>query len=108
MAKFRKRWARVGVRQVTTQPADNDSAGAFLFQRQPPSRGEEQGLQSKHSLLTTSDTLTSPLVLLLMRRPNQTHRQPRNPPRVLPMWSGSGAAHGPGLWNQIRRMINLI
>lgn len=49
MAKFRKRWARVGVRQVTTQPADNDSAGAFLFQRQPPSRGEEQGLQSKQS-----------------------------------------------------------
>lgn len=30
MAKFRKRWARVGVRQVTTQPADNDSASLLL------------------------------------------------------------------------------
>lgn len=87
---------------------DNDSAGAFLFQSQPPSGGEEQGLQSKYSVLTTSDTLASPFVLLLMRHPNQTYRQPRNPPRVPPLWSVSGVTHESGLWNQIRRMINFI
>lgn len=81
---------------MTTQPADNDSAGALLSESQPPPGGEEQGLQSKYSVSTTSDTLASPFVLLLMRRPNQTYRQPRNPPWVPPLWSVSGVAHKSG------------